>query len=319
MWIQLSHLEKMKVMSIVGSWEREQITQEVLRSIQKDIGIPARYVEIMFWHYDILSLFAETDWLIFKGGTCVQSFIRPGYQRASMDLDFNSSIGNPNAIKCEISILNKMMDKKGAHVTVQGIDFGKIEFIEDDVHSGTLNFIRRMPTRFGDMEKVGDDRIQAKSIRIQINYKNAWLPALSPIDKVPEFFILDYQKPKKLINMTHSSKEDLIADKVLATCNVGGFGRERFKDIYDIGMLLKDGYDKETISKKLGLVGKKAKIEPTSLIKGAVETISDFAIRGVEARGFASMVANAGQDHVKDWESFCFRIADELKGLRGYV
>ena len=188
MRIELTHSERLRILSIVTSWERNQISQDVFRDIQRKSGIPARLVEITFWHTDTLALLTEVDWLVFKGGTCVQSYLQSGYQRASVDLDFNATIGNPHSIREEIDRLNRKIHDRGHHVSIQGFDFGIIEFKGEDSRTGTLNFSRRMPSRFGELERMGDKTIQGKSIRVQINYKHSWLPALKPLMKIPEFF-----------------------------------------------------------------------------------------------------------------------------------
>lgn len=69
-----------------------------------------------------------------------------------------------------------------------------------------------------------DAEIQSKSIRIQINYKHARMPALKTVDRQVGFFVQESQRP---LHEVHASREDLFADKLLAVCNVGGFGRKR--------------------------------------------------------------------------------------------
>ena len=100
--IELSSEEHAKILEIVKFWDRKQLTQEIFREIQQKTGIPARLVEITFWHVDTLGILSSADWLIFKGGTCVQTYLPSMYQRASVDLDFNSEIENPNSIKNEM-------------------------------------------------------------------------------------------------------------------------------------------------------------------------------------------------------------------------
>ena len=313
--VELSHDDKLKILSLVRSWKREQTTQENLRKIQKHSTIPARSIEMMFWHYDTLSLLKEGDWLVFKGGTCVQSWIPSGMQRASVDLDLNSSVENPNAIREKISRINEIIRKEGKAVVVRDIEFGSIEYRSIDRISGTLNFSRRMPSRFREMVKAGDHRVQGIDLRIQINYKNAWLTAISPIMKEPSFMILDHESPLYTYAITHSSKEDLIADKILATSNVHGFGRERFKDVYDLGILLTIENETALVLDKLEKIGAKKRVDPSSFIKGSIETISDFSQRSTEARGFSSMVGWDGKEMTKDWEGFCFNTIDKLKDI----
>ncbi|MCK4614780.1 MAG: nucleotidyl transferase AbiEii/AbiGii toxin family protein [Thermoplasmata archaeon] len=315
MRIELTHDERMEILSTVTIWDRQQITQEVFRDIQRKCGIPARLVEITFWHTDTLAVLADEDWMVFKGGTCVQSFLPAGYQRASVDLDFNSTIGNPNSIKDEFNRLNQKIRDKGKCASIQGFGFGTFEFRGEDTRTGTLNFTRRMPSRFGELERSGDKSIQAKSIRVQINYKHSWLPALNPIRKVPGFFIFEHQKPLKQVRIMHSGIEDLIADKTLALSMVGPFGRERFKDVYDLAMLLEREFDPGLVMKKLELVGRRSNLEAEAFVKGAVETVSSFGSRSQEAGGFASMICRQGRGKVSNWENFCLAAAEKLKEL----
>ena len=111
-----------------------------------------------------------------------------------------------------------------------------------------------MPSRFGELERVGTNSIQAKSVRVQINYKHCWLPAIEIVKKVPRFFIMDHQRPKIKFKRNHSSAEDLIVDKILATSMIGSFGRERFKDVYDLGMLSKSNLGNSIIHNKWNLL-----------------------------------------------------------------
>ena len=313
--IELSSEEQEKILGTVKFWHRKQLTQEIFREIQQRVGIPARLVEITFWHFDTLGILSSADWLIFKGGTCVQTYLPSMYQRASVDLDFNSEIENPNSIKDEISNLNEAIKKDGAFTEIKGIEFGTLEFKSEDKYSGTINYNRRMPSRFGERERIGDYTIQAKILRVQINYKHSWLPAVKKIKKEPRFFITDYQKPKAKIKFCHSSIEDLVVDKILATSNIGPFGRERFKDAYDLGMLFRNKLNLSLIHKKLDLIGRRSKQKPKTIIDGSIETISDFSINTQEALGFGAMVGNDGRAIIKDWEEFCLDTNEKLKKL----
>ena len=85
MRIELTHSELMEILSTVRYWDRKQLTQDVFRKIQKKSDIPARLVEITFWHLDTLGVLSACDWLVFRGGTCVQTYLSSGYQRAGWD------------------------------------------------------------------------------------------------------------------------------------------------------------------------------------------------------------------------------------------
>ena len=231
--------EKENILEAVRVWKRSQMSQEVFRAIQQATGIPARLVEVTFWHMDTLALLEQADWLVFKGGTAVQSYLPPSLQRASVDLDFNSRIANPVAVRQAMEELNERLDREGLVVDIKGHPFGRFEFKGEDPGSGVLNYARRMPSRFGEHERVGQYLLQAKSLRVQINYRHAWLPAIEPVVREPAFFILEHQRPDRDVRATHSSIEDLIVDKLLTLTNVSPFGRQRFKDLYDLAMLLR--------------------------------------------------------------------------------
>ena len=61
------------------------------------------------------------------------------------------------------------------------------------------------------------------------------------------------------------------------------------------------------------MVGKRAKVETNSFVQGAIETISDFESKAIEARGFASMIGKEGKDQIEDWEGFCISTAERMK------
>ncbi|MBU4490884.1 MAG: nucleotidyl transferase AbiEii/AbiGii toxin family protein, partial [Euryarchaeota archaeon] len=179
MRISFSAEEKIRLLSTILIWNRNQLTQDVFRKLQAKYGIPPYLVETMFWHMEILRrLMPISEFLVFKGGTCVQSYIDPALQRASNDLDFNTTIQNPNALMRKVEDLNSQLKLQGTAVEVQGIFYGMFEFESIDAASGTLNYRHRMPSRFGEYEHVAGTDVQAKSIRVQINFKHAWLPAI---------------------------------------------------------------------------------------------------------------------------------------------
>ncbi|MEA3557949.1 MAG: nucleotidyl transferase AbiEii/AbiGii toxin family protein, partial [Candidatus Thermoplasmatota archaeon] len=262
------------------------MTQLRFREIQKETGIPARSAEIMFWHYDTLSLFSDVDSFVFKGGTCVQSWLPYGLQRASVDLDFNSKAGNPNSIRDIIEDVNVRSRNEDRVAKIRGIEFGTMEFKFIDDQTGTMTFIRRMPSRFNEMIRAGENTIQGIEQRIQINFKNSWLPAIKPMKMEPDFLVLGYEKPQFRFETIHSSIEDLIADKILATCNVHGFGRERFKDVYDLGMILDLERVNELVMEKLSLIARQKGVDPSNFIEGSVEMISRISERFQEVVGF---------------------------------
>lgn len=314
MRISFSVEEKTKLLSTVHIWSRDQLTQDMFRKLQVKYGIPAYLTETMFWHTEILyRLLPLSEYLVFKGGTCVQSYIDPMFQRASNDLDFNTSIQNPNALMQKIEDINKQLKTGGTAVEIQGVPYGFFEFESSDKASGTLNYRYRMPSRFGEYEHVAGNDVQAKSIRVQINCKHAWLPAVKKVVKPVEFYIMEEAVPRDVVVFPHSSIEDLIADKIMATEE--HTGRERFKDVYDLMVLFNLDFDKTIVNNKLALIATKTGRDAGELLRSSANTVMAFGDRGNEARGFASMVCRGGKELVKDWEIMCEKTAEKILQL----
>lgn len=314
MRLSFSAEEKIKLLSTVRVWERRKLTKEVFRKLQAKYGIPAYLVETMFWHVEILRRLSPlSEFLVFKGGTCVQSYIEPLLQRASNDLDFNTTIQNPNALMQKMEELNSLLKTQGTALEVQGIPYGVFEFELLDAASGTLNYRHRMPSRFGEYERVAGNDVQAKSIRVQINYKHAWLPAVKKVLKPVEFFIKEEALPEEEVVFPHASIEDLIADKILATEE--HTGRERFKDIYDLMALLALDFDRTLVIKKLTLIAERTGRNAAGLLRSSANTVMSFGERSGEALGFASMVNKGGKELVKNWEIGCEKTTQKILKL----
>ncbi|MCX9009943.1 MAG: nucleotidyl transferase AbiEii/AbiGii toxin family protein [Candidatus Methanoperedens sp.] len=310
MRINFSPEEKLRLLSTIQVWRRDQLTQDVFRKLQVKYGIPAYLIETLFWHLEILDrLQPVSEFLVFKGGTCVQSYIDPMLQRASNDLDFNTIIENPNALMQKIEDLNTLLKDQQIAIEVQGIQYGIFELESRDAVSGTLNYRHRMPSRFGEYERVAGKDVQAKSIRVQINYKHSWLPAIKKVTKPVEFLVME-AAPVKAVVIPHASIEDLIVDKLLATNE--HTGRERFKDVYDLMVLLSLDYDRTLVNNKLALIARRTGRDAGELIKSSASTVMAFGERADEARGFSSMVARGGKELIKNWEMNCEKTAEEI-------
>lgn len=292
------------------------MTQDAMRAIQRETGVPSRLVETVFYQVDTIDALTAPDWLVFKGGTCVQSHLRHDRQRASVDLDFNTTAGNPNAVMDLVERLNGRLRGEGRTTVQQGVEFGTIEYIGTDERSGTLNFLRRMPSRLGEFERAGKDLIQSKNLRLQMNYKHAWLPCLEGMMKEFDPFIFEHQAPVSPARMTHSSPEDLMADKILTTSLIGTFGRERYKDVYDLYQLHRIVKDAAKVLKKLDMVSRRAGLTTQAILDASIETVSRFSTHSLEARGFLSMVCRGGRKDMEDWEGACRTVGETLEGLR---
>lgn len=312
MRITLESEEKELLLSTIRVWERRSLAQEVFRGLQAEYGVPAYLVENLFWHMEILDrLRPLQDLLVFKGGTCVQSYIPPMLQRASSDLDFNSTVENRHALLDPIEKLNRRLQSSGRAVVLRGVRYGRFELESDDRRTGTLNFRHRMPSRFGELERVGQDDIGAKSIRVQVNLKHAWLPAVKTVKRPVSFFICEKVKPRRRVLFPHSSIEDLVADKLLATRQ--GSGRERFKDVYDLMVMLELRPDSSIVLDKLSRIAKEAGGSAAETLRSSAETVASFGERSAEAKGFASMVCRGGRELVMDWEMRCLETARRIR------
>lgn len=314
--------EKESILGIVDVWERKQLTQKTFRDIQGEVGIPPTLIETMFWHLDTLHQLTRLKPApIFKGGTCVQCYLPPDLQRASNDLDFNSKTNNPNTIMDQIKELNKKLLKEGNAIELrkhgQKIRYGTLDLNLKDERSGTITFNRRMPSRLGEYTKAGEYEVLGKNIRIQINYKHAWLPALKIINKEPGFFILKYQKMKKKYVYPSMSPEDLIADKILATMEETKGGRERLKDVYDLMVLLKIKHSKEKIKEKLEIISERKGSTPQIILKSSSTNISKFVEKDLEAQGFKSLAGIDGKKIIENWETNCINLVKTIQKMGG--
>jgi len=314
MRITLSAEEKELLLSTVRVWDRRSLSQDVFRGLQAKYGVPAYLAESLFWHLEILDrLRPLQEFLVFKGGTCVQSYLSPMLQRASNDLDFNSTVENRNAIEGSVDELNRRLFSDGRSVVIRGVPFGRFELESEDRRTGTLNFRHRMPSRFGEVERVGKDDIGAKPIRVQINLKHAWLPAIKTVRRPVSFFVCEEVRPKHRVLFPHASVEDLVADKVLATRQRSG--RERFKDVYDLMVLLGLRPDPAIILEKLRRVAETAGGTAGEYLGSSATTVAAFGERSAEARGFAAMACRGGKELVAEWEMRCLETARELREM----
>ena len=109
--------------------------------------------------------------------------------------------------------------------------------------------------------------------------------------------------------------EDLVADKLLATRQ--RFGRERFKDVYDLMVMLELRPDPAIVLDKLGRIAKEAGGSAAETLRSSAETVAAFGERSTEAKGFASMVCRGGRELVGDWEMRCQKTARRIRSMAG--
>lgn len=273
------------------------------------------YVTLL--HLDTLDALSDLDFLVFKGGTCVQTYLSPNYQRVSVDLDYNSRHAHPSTIEGALSDLNAKLEKDGRAATIHGLDYGKLLPTGYDQHTGTVGFARYLPTPFDELASRDGVEFQARMLRVQVNVKHHEFPALDPQRRAVAFFTHPALKPKRAVETECASAADLTADKILTiTKNVGGFGRERIKDFYDLFALRRVKVRQERVREKLDRVAAMASATRGDILKGALERCEDVRVHYAQAKGFVTSVCKDGKALLDDWEGELGQLQAQLRKLR---
>lgn len=92
-------------------------------------------------------------------------------------------------------------------------------------------------------------------------------------------------------------------------------GRERFKDVYDLMLLLNLDFDRALVNNKLALISGKIGKDPEELLRSSASTVMSFGDHTNEAQGFASMVCRGGKELIKEWEIGCEKTARRILQL----
>src|SRR5688572_6776773 len=125
-----------------ATWDPSDLTQGALTKAADPFGVNPREAYMSILHLDTLDALRDLDFLVFKGGTCVQTYLPPPYQRVSVDLDFNSRHPHPNTVETAIETLNERLAANGRAATIRGLEYGRFLPLGYDEHSGTVGFAR---------------------------------------------------------------------------------------------------------------------------------------------------------------------------------
>lgn len=298
------------------TWGPANLTQAALTKAADPFGVNPREAYMSLLHLDTLDALRGLDFLVFKGGTCIQTYLPPAYQRLSVDLDFNSRYPHPSTVEAAIKELNERLTAQGRAATIRGVEFGKLLPLGYDEHSGAVGFARYLPTPFDERAILNGTEFQARMLRVQINVKHHELPALDPTRRAIAFFTQPALPPRHAIEAECASAADLQADKILTiTKDVGGFGRERIKDFYDLFALGRLQVPQERVREKLDRVAQKAGATRRDVLKGAIERAENVRANHAQARGFVTSTCKDGKALLSRWEMEIGRLQDRLRAL----
>lgn len=306
--------------NVLRFWNEDSFTLANFKNISDTIKLPVTLVETMALHYEnLFSLNSLLDRLVFKGGTAVQQYLKPELQRGSVDLDFNTSIGNPSAVKQEIQNINNLLKQSQQAIEVHGVHFGLFEFDHEDAKSGTITFNRLLPTKLNESVKIGNSIIQGKKTKIQINYKHSWLPAQDPVILSLKLFPSHFLQTEFSITPTMSSPGDLICDKILTLTQVKDFGRERIKDVYDLYNLMRlDNNQNFSIADaKLTSIAMSEGLSKSEIISSTLKHLDEMKAITSTVIGFKSQVAKEGWPIIDNWENSIESIIKNLESNFG--
>ncbi|MGQ4913438.1 MAG: nucleotidyl transferase AbiEii/AbiGii toxin family protein [Candidatus Asgardarchaeia archaeon] len=321
--VKITKRELTDVWKIPFTFEEKIATRQYLESFSKEIGIATRYLEHMLWQLDTLYILsAHSSEFVWKGGTCIQSFVPPDYQRHSVDIDLNSSLTRKN-ILAMFKKLNNELITKGKYVALNDdVKLGTFVYHSEDRVTGSLNFFRLVPVKHGG-ESIYKSQIKvigAIPIRVQINYKIAkelGFIALKVVQKTPQ--LAPYHLLKKQFVYPHESVEDLIADKIVTMSEIPVFhrGRLRIKDTYDIIVMLnsQQKINKSVVSRKLELYSDAWKTSKDILLDVVKNSLIQISKMGIEVLGLKGSVGVTGfSSIIMNWQK---RIGDVLSFLEG--
>ncbi len=196
--------------------------------------------------------------------------------------------------------------------------YGKFIFRSIDTRVGYVTFYRIIPTKPGLKLRLKEleQRIPGEVIKVQINFKHE-IPAFKSIDK--EYCSFIYLNPdlKEKVTFTHLSHEDLIADKILATAKHGkiAFGRERFKDVFDIGMLLEYcDINFNLINKKLEYISGESGTPLEQLVEASLNNIAKMKNKLVSLlAGFNALLCRNARFNEDSWLNFYDKSMEKFK------
>ncbi|MHB8584880.1 MAG: nucleotidyl transferase AbiEii/AbiGii toxin family protein [Thermoplasmatota archaeon] len=302
---------------LARTWGPEALTQGAIQRASEPFGVNPREAYMTLLHLDTLDALRSLDFIVLKGGTCAQTYVAPDLQRVSIDLDFNSRHSHPKTVEAAVADLNVRLMNESRAATAQGIPFGTLVPDKVDAHTGTVGFARYLPSPFDDTVVIGGQEVQGRKLLVQINVKHHELPAIDARRREIAFFTQSQLRPRKPVLFECASPADLAADKILAiTKNVGGFGRERIKDFYDLFVLNRLDVPPETVVAKLDRVAVKARTTREAILSGASERCEDVRANQSAVAGFIPTACNGGKAFLRNWELELDRLQGVLKALK---
>ena len=303
--IILSRKEKTDVLSILKYISPTDLSIDVFQKINIALKVPITLIELTILHLEnLFCLQTIQDKIVFKGGTAVQNYISDTFQRCSVDLDFNTSLHHPEQVKSLINDLNRYLEEKKMMKKIKGIPYGLLLFEKQDIRSGTLTYSRLMPSRLNEFIKFQETLVQGKKMRIQINYKHAWMPALKTKRRKISIFPVKYISTiDTSYKINICSTGDLLADKILTLTQIGHFGRERLKDVYDLILLTKYYRNKLPLAKqKLEKIADMNQLSYSALLETSIDHLHSFKDDRTKILGLKSQVAIEGKKLVDSWD-----------------
>ncbi|MGQ4892638.1 MAG: nucleotidyl transferase AbiEii/AbiGii toxin family protein [Candidatus Njordarchaeia archaeon] len=278
-------------------------TRSYLENFSSEIGIATRHIEMMLWQIDTLYILKRIENnVVWKGGTCVQSYVDPKYQRFSVDLDLNTDLDR-EAVFEAINYINNKLEQEEKLFNVNGIKLGGFTFHSENKIIGVLNFFRLVPFKHGGEYKFKSLKVfDVIPIRVQLNYgffRKYGLIALKILKREPKLAPIELiDKP---FTFPHESPEDLLADKLVAMAEIGGVhkGRLRIKDAYDafiIVKMLKVNYN--GVKNKLESISEAWGITYKQLLEQALASIDEIAGKNLEVLGLKRSVGHLGYSEV---------------------
>jgi predicted nucleotidyltransferase component of viral defense system len=309
-------------------WSEEVFNGAKIREYAKREGVNPIHFEIQIWGYDTLNIlkeFSDLD-LFFKGGTCVQSLLPFDYQRFSIDLDFNietkyrtnefilSKFSELNEKLKEEDLLIPASETKYKERSSENLIYGKFYSLYSDEFSGTVTFARVLMTKVvsRSMKLFYKDNLINREllegvfnhILVQVNIKHQ-PPALKWGFGNIRLKIHNYDEYKKELQFKCVSLGDLFADKLIAFRN-----RKEFKDLYDLGMMVKiiKDLDIETSKQKINQI-----FGDTAMIQDVVKAI-EFSLKNKEYSRYMPALPKEVAPSIMD-RMFYTKLIDVIEGI----
>ena len=309
-------------------WSEEVFNGAKIREYAKREGVNPIHFEIQIWEYDTLNIlkeFSDLD-LFFKGGTCVQSLLPFDYQRFSIDLDFNietkyrtnefilSKFSELNEKLKEEDLLIPASETKYKERSSENLIYGKFYSLYSDEFSGTVTFARVLMTKVvsRSMKLFYKDNLINREllegvfnhILVQVNIKHQ-PPALKWGFGNIRLKIHNYDEYKKELQFKCVSPGDLFADKLIAFRN-----RKEFKDLYDLGMMVKiiKDLDIETCKQKINQI-----FGDTAMIQDVVKAI-EFSLKNKEYSRYMPALPKEVAPLIRD-RMFYTKLIDVIEGI----